>query len=649
MNDTSKKTFQEIINQYKIEIPIIQRDYAQGRNDDKIQEIRGIFLDAIFDKLQKNECLHLDFVYGSVEKNKFIPLDGQQRLTTLFLLYWYFKKKESQNIDLKNFTYVTRASSREFCQNLVQEETKIDFSKGKLSEQIKDSAWFLTFWEKDPTVQSMLTMIDAIYNKFQSIENGFERLNNISFEFLQMEHFGLTDDLYIKMNARGKELTKFENFKAKFQQHIENENFEDDVQEIEKFSHKIDTVWLDLFWKHRKEDNSVDDKFMNFISRIAIQAVCLFPDKKTEEKEEIGKETKEKIQKIYGNNVELNDFTNQGSFNYLKQCFDLYSDKSTQYDKLEIGITLWNKNGKKTNLFKNSLLEKTSYQEQVLFFAQTQYLLNHKEANKNVSSEESFKDWMRVIRNIVHNSTIDSPSTFKGATKLIQELLAGSDDIYKYLAGSQINSKFASRQIQQEILKAKLIMKDEKNKQVIFDTEDTNFCKGNIEFALYCIDFNETNLDSFCKGKLSQIKAVIQEYLSKNDVTNKFRAALFTVNPNFYTYWRSWLFAADCPKYCLIKDINDLKHNTTYSPSLKDDVKTLLNQLIGNKGIKQLLTEFTPLDMPTWKKKIIENPNILDFSKKHYIAVPHNQSHCYLIPQSRVSRKDGLAKCKELR
>ena len=73
----------------KIEIPKIQRDYAQGRDSEK--EVRKRFLDAIFESLSKNEPMEMDFIYGAIdEKEKvFTPLDGQQRLTTLFLLYWY--------------------------------------------------------------------------------------------------------------------------------------------------------------------------------------------------------------------------------------------------------------------------------------------------------------------------------------------------------------------------------------------------------------------------------------------------------------------------------------------------------------------------------------------------------------------------------
>ena len=77
---------------YSIEIPIIQRDYAQGRKSKG--EVRDLFLQALYDYLEDNiPNRDLDFVYGSTEveegNEKFIPLDGQQRLTTLFLLHWY--------------------------------------------------------------------------------------------------------------------------------------------------------------------------------------------------------------------------------------------------------------------------------------------------------------------------------------------------------------------------------------------------------------------------------------------------------------------------------------------------------------------------------------------------------------------------------
>ena len=75
----------------------------------------------------------------------------------------------------------------------------------------------------------MLTMLDAIHKKFSNKKEFFERLLNnenpiITFLFLNLKDFKLTDDLYIKMNSRGKPLTPFENFKAKFEQFLETVN-----------------------------------------------------------------------------------------------------------------------------------------------------------------------------------------------------------------------------------------------------------------------------------------------------------------------------------------------------------------------------------------------------------------------------------------
>ena len=124
---------------YSLEIPIIQRDYAQGRKSSF--EVRELFLQALFEYLYENiPNRDLDFVYGSTEvekeAEKFIPLDGQQRLTTLFLLHWYLsilsdnfnEFKEVISLDNKSkFTYLTRTSSSEFCDALLN--NKIDFDK----------------------------------------------------------------------------------------------------------------------------------------------------------------------------------------------------------------------------------------------------------------------------------------------------------------------------------------------------------------------------------------------------------------------------------------------------------------------------------------------------------------------------------------
>ncbi|EGK7562612.1 DUF262 domain-containing protein, partial [Campylobacter coli] len=253
--------FKELIEECQIKIPIIQRDYAQGRIEASV--IRDKFLDNILAHLNNNREMRLDFIYGSVKNDVFLPLDGQQRLTTIFLLYWYFGKKEDKEIDfLKKFTYETRASSREFCQKLIQEEFNTFEDGDKLSEKIKNSSWFLYFWDNDPTIKSMLAMIDDIHKKFNN-EEFFDKLELLKFHFIKLENFNLDDDLYIKMNARGKKLTDFEIFKAEFEKFLIS-NKKNLFKEY--FIKNIDGEWTDLFWRlgFKNKHYLIDDAFMNF-------------------------------------------------------------------------------------------------------------------------------------------------------------------------------------------------------------------------------------------------------------------------------------------------------------------------------------------------------------------------------------------------
>ena len=107
-----------------IEIPKIQRDYAEGRELESIEKKRFSMLMDMLDVVTGiSSSLSLDFVYGTQDQNKFFPLDGQQRLTTLFLLYWLLGRndtlKDSQNHSL--FVYETRTTSEEFCHWLVNQ------------------------------------------------------------------------------------------------------------------------------------------------------------------------------------------------------------------------------------------------------------------------------------------------------------------------------------------------------------------------------------------------------------------------------------------------------------------------------------------------------------------------------------------------
>ncbi len=278
----------------QVVIPKIQRDYAQGRSIPQASRTRKNFLNTIYQHIIKNKDLTLDFIYGNVINKEnprlpdylqLTPLDGQQRLTTLFLLYWYAAKKENLDSNkyafLNNFTYETRPSSKAFCKQLISFNPSFNET---LKDEIKNQYWFPASWEDDPTIASMLTMLDAIQAKFECVENLWKQLEYIKFYYLPLEVIDLTDEVYIKMNSRGKQLTRFENFKSELEKLIEiacadeeGNLSEEDRNKKEEIALNVDTKWTNLLWTYaikKYPDNPViDDFFLNYFHYIC-DVIC---------------------------------------------------------------------------------------------------------------------------------------------------------------------------------------------------------------------------------------------------------------------------------------------------------------------------------------------------------------------------------------
>jgi hypothetical protein len=192
--------------------------------------------------------------------------------------------------------------------------------------------------------------------------------------------------------------------------------------------------------------------------------------------------------------------------------------------------------------------------------------------------------------------------------------------------------------LEEEVFKAKLIKQSPQNRKVIFETEDTNFCGGYLKFPFFCIDC-EHDINKFDVKKLDGIRKVIKEHLDGGDISNDFRRALLTIDDNnFYYYWRSWLYAAGAPKYCLVADTKDLYNNFAYK---REDYRRYLKELLLQLTTKKLIDIINDYQcgaaMPHWKKEIIKKEGLLDHSYSHYIAVKEDDSCCWLIPGTRVA------------
>ena len=519
------------------EIPIIQRDYAQGRSDERSKEIRKTFLGSLIAAVenypQKN--IELDFVYGKRNKNKVYLLDGQQRITTLYLLHWYLAQRLQKPSLLKDvaLSYRVRQYADEFTQKISDESTQIDFTSSIPSQAICNCTWFFDAWKHDPTVKGMLNTLDTIHellkDKKISEERHWQPLEEgaVTFYWLDLEEHQLTDELYLKMNARGKQLSNFENFKASLVKRIADNGWEENTTEKESFSFKMDIIYTDLFWEYRGGKTIIDEEAMNFFAGMAMIAHAL------KEKNDY-----ERIEYLYYNplSVTASDFS-VGDFELFKEFLDFYSNTD-----LSIETPLWDKDFKANSVktfFKIFIKDNKSFYKQRVFFYTISLLF------KKIEDKAKREDFIRVVRNIVENATIDSPQTFVGAIKLMKELLKGFlevlsegvQDIYSYLSKTAIQSNFASYQVTQEKQKAERIVANLEWKDVIWEAEDHPMFKGDIGFLLL---ETENDLSLFKKRY-----EVAKEMFDEKGVKGKYREnallirALVSRFDNWGLFWDS--------------------------------------------------------------------------------------------------------------
>lgn len=263
----SNTCFWAEISEYKIQVPCYQRDYAQGRVDGgRIDNIRKVFVEELYRAIVDKEECHLGLIFGSYDKDNktFIAVDGQQRLTTAFLLHWYLAWRENKLSEYEvlstNFSWDTRSYSSHFI-NLLFKINKTD--DDNVVKAIKTNVNYFSIWELDPTVKGMLTMLEEIESQYgryerQLCQNLFSSDCNIKFDVLKLNK-NSDGKTYLKMNSRGRSLTTYELFKSKF---------------IDKykpsFAKKFDEEWLNFMLKLSKDKNGIFDDpdvfYMNFIN-----------------------------------------------------------------------------------------------------------------------------------------------------------------------------------------------------------------------------------------------------------------------------------------------------------------------------------------------------------------------------------------------
>lgn len=444
-----KYNLKSLLNEYKVVIPLIQRDYAQGRKDKRTTEVRKKLLQDINSALLDTNVgpLDLNFIYGKSINGKFIPLDGQQHLTTLFLVYLFAYRDHDECNFLSNFSYETRNSSKQFFKSLF-ENRKSFFTETKgPSEIITDQPWFADSWQLDPTVQGALKTLDDISDSFDYEFDYVSVLSDSSnqklvFNFLDIDKLGSEDELYIKLNSRGRPLTDFENFKARFIDRIKKL----DSHLEREFTQKIDTKWTDVIWNIDK--NAFDTNFLNLFEIALI------------------------------NNLDSLDYSKRDNWT-LEIDFETVEISHIKIIVSVLDFLTQNKVSEVSSILERSIVNK-NLKDRVYFHVISTFLEHHGD-----TIDTSYKNWYRIFRNLINNSVIDSQESYERAIKGINEQIEYTSDLLEYLAeGNRING-FSIDQVDEEIEKAKLITADDSYREIIEVAEKHRYFDGQIRSCFY--------------------------------------------------------------------------------------------------------------------------------------------------------------------
>ncbi|MGN6420761.1 MAG: DUF262 domain-containing protein, partial [Pseudobacter sp.] len=248
-------------------VPEIQRDYVWQPDD--ITSLLDYFHEGFSGS--KEDKPYLGFIYAYNHSDflyKYFLIDGQQRITSLYLLllacYHKAGKKTPDYLCLEGMPkldYKVRQSSHDFIQKLTShchENPGKEFS-------IRDQVWYHKEYEYDQSIQNIANNFEEIHHwlhKHLQEPVKFARFieHEVVVSYFDIEEVRQGEELYIYMNSRGRQLEVNETLKAKFLAKTEDKDFGGT-----KWEH-----WQDFFWKHKGNEKDADPGFNDFLRMVQI-------------------------------------------------------------------------------------------------------------------------------------------------------------------------------------------------------------------------------------------------------------------------------------------------------------------------------------------------------------------------------------------
>ncbi|HFI0912951.1 TPA: hypothetical protein ACGO1B_002163, partial [Streptococcus suis] len=265
------------------------------------------------------------------------------------------------------------------------------------------------------------------------------------------KNLGSEDELYIKLNSRGRPLTDFENFKARFISRINDL----DVDLSSEISHKIDTSWTDVIWK--LDESNFDTNFLNVFEIALI------------------------------NNLDSLDYSQRNGWTSRIIFEDIKLEHVKLIEKV-LDFLSKNEHAKVSKILKR-LIQNKSLKDRVYFHIISKYLLIN-----GSDLDVEFKNWYRIFRNLISNSDIDSQERYERAINGVNEQLDHTLDLLEFIARDNKITGFNIEQMTEEIEKARLILDNRSLANIIYRAEKHPYFGGQIRGSFY-FERNDSSIE----------------------------------------------------------------------------------------------------------------------------------------------------------
>jgi hypothetical protein len=608
----------------RIIIPDLQRDYCWGNKaydkENKAHELVSGFVTSLIDLFNKNknDKFTLGLIYGFEQPDFHIQLcDGQQRITTLFLLLGILNRKTDgkfqkyliSDFELKEddkepyLQYAIRESTLYFLSDLVCE---FFLNKSLDIKNIKQEDWYFKEYDLDASIISMIEALTLIEKRLnEEVNLNFADFGNFIVDKLQMLYYDMGnraqgEETFVVINTTGEPLTATENLKPIFINNLPTEKQQE--------ASKLWEDWETFFWQHRKGDGSgkndtADKGFLEFFRWLLL----------------LNSKDKEVLESVKGDQVNIDELRLQDIQEYFEIVKYVFTESDIFSDKKE-WLAPENKNS------------------QIQWFQilpVLEYIKRFgKDNERNVVRVKRFFKNMSRNRNVGGNIADILPL----AITIIKEL--PSEDIASIIAMKNVSKTLLT---DEERLKFN-IYKGAKNREELeyyfWKEEDHKVWEGEIIPILEWSGAENFDFEMFKKySKIFTILFHDELDYDKLDIT---RRALLTRNIDEYPrrfYGKNYSFCWTCSDWKTLIDGNRAEFKLFFDELLDKDENAVYSEqekMIKNNSNKNDYSEF------------VENPAFLEYCREKNIQWDYEQKCWILIAANRRSGRHANLKSYSL-